>query len=165
MHPLGRLCCRLTEQCYRLSHKHCSRNYWYLVQLQRTVNSSDCRRFQSCGFLCGVPYSVQRDDDKTKLFSNFSRAQNGIRRVSVWGSSAKVTNWNRAVSEAEKIVGYSMAFLGRCCLLSEEMSNVATQMRKLVGTLYMRLLRLYAFMRIIYEFLNLQYKYIFIQHF
>jgi len=135
MHRLGRFCCRLTEQCYRLSHKHCSRNYWYLVQLQRTVNSSDCRRFQS--FLCCVLYSVQRDDDMTKLFSNFNHAQNGIRRTSVWGSSAKVTNWNQAVSEAEKIVGYSMAFLGRCCLLSEEMSNVATQMRKLVGTLYL----------------------------
>lgn len=80
---------------------------------------------------------MQRDDDMTKLFSNFNHAQNGIRRTSVWGSSAKVTNWNQAVSEAEKIVGYSMAFLGRCCLLSEEMSNVATQMRKLVGTLYL----------------------------
>jgi len=135
MHRLGRLCCRLTERCYPLSHKHRSRNFCYLVQLQRTISSSGCRRFHSCGgFLCSIRYSVHCDDDKTKLITNFSHAQNGIRRASVWGSSAKVTDWNRAVSEAEKIVGYSTSFLSLRCLLSDELSNVAMQMRKLVGT-------------------------------
>ena len=130
MHRLGRLCCRVTERCYPLLQKH----YWYLVELQRTVNASDCRRFHSCGCLCGVGYSVHCDEDKTILFPNFSHPQNGIRRVSMWGSSAKVTDWNRAVSEAEKIVGYSTSFLSLRCLLSDELSNVAMQMRKLVGT-------------------------------
>lgn len=41
---------------------------------------------------------------------------------------------NRAVSDAEKIVGYPTSFLSLRCLLSDEMSNVALHMRKLVGT-------------------------------
>jgi hypothetical protein len=57
----------------------------------------------------------------------------GFRTASVWGSS-KVSDWNRAVSEAEKLVGYSTSFLSLRCLLSDELSNVAMQMRKLVGT-------------------------------
>jgi len=73
-------------------------------------------------------------DDSTKLFLNFSHPKNGIRMASLWGSSAKVTDWNRAVSEAEKIVGYSTSFLSLRCLLSDELSNVAMHMRKLVGT-------------------------------
>lgn len=52
---------------------------------------------------------------------------------SLWGGS-KATEWSRAVSEAEKIVGYSTSFLSLRCLLSDELSNVAMQMRKLVGT-------------------------------
>ena len=73
-------------------------------------------------------------DDRTKLLPNFSHAEYGIRMASIWGSSAKVTDWNRAVSEAEKIVGYSTSFLSLRCLLSDELSNVAMHMRKLVGT-------------------------------
>jgi decaprenyl-diphosphate synthase subunit 2 len=57
----------------------------------------------------------------------------GRRRVGIW-SSSKVTEWNKAVSDAEKIVGYSTSFLSLRCLLSDELSNVAMQMRKLVGT-------------------------------
>ena len=60
----------------------------------------------------------------------------GLRTASVWwsASSSKAPDWNRAVSEAEKIVGYSTSFLSLRCLLSDELSNVAVQMRKLVGT-------------------------------
>ena len=52
---------------------------------------------------------------------------------SFWGTS-KVTEWSKAVSEAEKIVGYPTSFMSLRCLLSDELSNVAMQMRKLVGT-------------------------------
>lgn len=38
------------------------------------------------------------------------------------------------VSEAEKIVGYPTSFMSLRCLLSDELSNIAMQVRKLVGT-------------------------------
>lgn len=44
------------------------------------------------------------------------------------------SNWNQAVSNAEKVVGYPTSFMSLRCLLSDELSNVALQMRKLVGT-------------------------------
>lgn len=43
-------------------------------------------------------------------------------------------DWKSAISEAEKIVGYSTSLLSLRCLLSDEISNVATQTKKLVGT-------------------------------
>ncbi|CAH1284720.1 unnamed protein product [Diabrotica balteata] len=46
----------------------------------------------------------------------------------------KKPNWNRAVSEAEKIVGYPNSFLSLRWLLSDEIANVALQLRKLVGS-------------------------------
>uniref|UniRef100_A0ABM0M5Z4 Uncharacterized protein LOC102803371 n=1 Tax=Saccoglossus kowalevskii TaxID=10224 RepID=A0ABM0M5Z4_SACKO len=42
--------------------------------------------------------------------------------------------WSKAVSEAEKLVGYPTSFMSLRCLLSDELSNVALQVRKLVGT-------------------------------
>lgn len=64
-----------------------------------------------------------------------------LRGISFWGSSKNESNsdknvqgWKKAVSEAEKIVGYPTSFMSLRCLLSDELSNVAIQMRKLVGT-------------------------------
>lgn len=51
----------------------------------------------------------------------------------IW-SSKKVTEWNKAVSDAEKLVGYPTSLMGLRCFLSDEISNVAIQMRKLVGS-------------------------------
>ncbi|NXL33815.1 DLP1 synthase, partial [Glaucidium brasilianum] len=42
--------------------------------------------------------------------------------------------WSQVVSEAEKIVGYTTSFKSLRCLLSDELSNVAMQVRKLMGT-------------------------------
>ncbi len=56
-----------------------------------------------------------------------------VRQSSIFGS-ANVSDWSRAVSEAERIVGYPTSYLSLRCLLSDELSNVALQMRKLVGT-------------------------------
>ena len=53
--------------------------------------------------------------------------------LSFW-SSAKPASWTKAVSDAEKIVGYPTSFMSLRCLLSDELSNVALHMRKLVGT-------------------------------
>ncbi|XP_037044712.1 decaprenyl-diphosphate synthase subunit 2-like isoform X2 [Bradysia coprophila] len=43
-------------------------------------------------------------------------------------------DWNRAVSEAEKIVGYPTPFLTVRQLLSDDFANVALHLRKLVGS-------------------------------
>lgn len=43
-------------------------------------------------------------------------------------------DFNRAVSEAEKIVGYPSSFLSLRWLLSDEIANVALHLRKLVGS-------------------------------
>jgi transposase len=42
--------------------------------------------------------------------------------------------WNRALSEAEKIVGYQTSYLSLRYLLSDEVTNLALHMRKLVGS-------------------------------
>ncbi|XP_069462668.1 all trans-polyprenyl-diphosphate synthase PDSS2 [Ambystoma mexicanum] len=44
------------------------------------------------------------------------------------------SHWNKVVSDAEKIVGYPTSFMSLRCLLSDELSNIAMQVRKLVGT-------------------------------
>lgn len=49
-------------------------------------------------------------------------------------SHARKPDWNRAVSEAEKIVGYPTSFLSLRWLLSDEIANVALHLRKLVGS-------------------------------
>lgn len=49
-------------------------------------------------------------------------------------SSRSPAQWNQVVSEAEKIVGYPTSFMSLRCLLSDELSNIAVQVRKLVGT-------------------------------
>lgn len=49
-------------------------------------------------------------------------------------SSRSPAHWNQVVSEAEKIVGYPASFMSLRCLLSDELSNIAMQLRKLVGT-------------------------------
>lgn len=63
--------------------------------------------------------------------SRLSRA--GHRGLSLFSSSGP-SNWNKVVSDAEKIVGYPTSFMSLRCLLSDELSNVAMHVRKLVGT-------------------------------
>ena len=55
------------------------------------------------------------------------------RAFGLW-SSKRPTEWNKAVSDAEKLVGYPTSLMGLRCLFSDEISNVAMQMRKLVGS-------------------------------
>ncbi|XP_066035561.1 all trans-polyprenyl-diphosphate synthase PDSS2 isoform X2 [Chamaea fasciata] len=57
------------------------------------------------------------------------RGAGGLRCVSSGGPP-----WSQVVSEAEKIVGYPTSFMSLRCLLSDELSNIAMQVRKLVGT-------------------------------
>lgn len=57
----------------------------------------------------------------------------GQRTLSFFSSSG-TSNWTKVVSDAEKIVGYPTSFMSLRCLLSDELSNVAMHVRKLVGT-------------------------------
>nr|XP_020655953.1 decaprenyl-diphosphate synthase subunit 2 [Pogona vitticeps] len=56
------------------------------------------------------------------------------RRCLFSGSPSSASHWSKVVSEAEKIVGYPTSFMSLRCLLSDELSNIAMQVRKLVGT-------------------------------
>ena len=56
------------------------------------------------------------------------------RDLSFWGRSKSGGGWKKALSDAEKIVGSPGSFMSLRCLLSDELSNIAIQMRKLVGT-------------------------------
>lgn len=47
---------------------------------------------------------------------------------------AKKDDFNKALSDAEKLVGYPTSFLSLRCLLSDELSNVAIYMKRLVGS-------------------------------
>lgn len=60
----------------------------------------------------------------------------GRNRCSAAGKLAQnqKPDWNKAVSEAEKIVGYPTSFLSLRWLLSDEIANVALHLRKLVGS-------------------------------
>ncbi|XP_071997951.1 all trans-polyprenyl-diphosphate synthase PDSS2 isoform X2 [Engystomops pustulosus] len=56
------------------------------------------------------------------------------RSISLFPGSPTTTQWSKVVSDAEKIVGYPTSFMSLRCLLSDELSNIAMQVRKLVGT-------------------------------
>ncbi|XP_055014356.1 decaprenyl-diphosphate synthase subunit 2 [Boleophthalmus pectinirostris] len=60
-------------------------------------------------------------------------ARVGHRSLNLFSGSGPST-WNKVVSDAEKIVGYPTSFMSLRCLLSDELSNVAMHVRKLVGT-------------------------------
>lgn len=70
--------------------------------------------------------------------ATFTFAQQPTVRMLTSTSTAKPTppkhDWNRAVSEAERIVGYPTSFLSLRWLLSDEIANVALHLRKLVGS-------------------------------
>ncbi|KAG8179103.1 hypothetical protein JTE90_005459 [Oedothorax gibbosus] len=83
-----------------------------------------------CGLKCAL-FSLETKCVCRSLSSQIST----ITPVSPkWSASSKTHDWNRAVTEAEKIVGYPTTFFSLKCLMSEEFTNVAMHLRKLVGT-------------------------------
>ncbi|XP_029159835.1 decaprenyl-diphosphate synthase subunit 2 [Nylanderia fulva] len=60
-------------------------------------------------------------------FNNVNKAENKV-------AANQKTDWNKTMSEAEKIVGYPTSFLSLRWLLSDEIANVALHLRKLVGS-------------------------------
>lgn len=65
---------------------------------------------------------------------NFSTTNMNFDKVAVNTKSAPKYDWNRAVSDAEKIVGYPTSFLSLRWLLSDETANIALHLRKLAGS-------------------------------
>uniref|UniRef100_T1IQY2 Decaprenyl-diphosphate synthase subunit 2 n=1 Tax=Strigamia maritima TaxID=126957 RepID=T1IQY2_STRMM len=62
-----------------------------------------------------------------------NRVKHTTRNLSTVKSSNQL-DWNRVVSDAERVVGYPTSYLSLRCLLSDEISNLAAHVRKLVGT-------------------------------
>lgn len=62
--------------------------------------------------------------------------RNGI--ISSYATSSRPKleeqTWNSTIAEAEKVVGYPTSFLNLRWLLSDEVANVASHLRKLLGT-------------------------------
>lgn len=44
------------------------------------------------------------------------------------------SKWNQVVKEAERVVGYPTSFLSLRWILNDEIANVASHIRKLIGT-------------------------------
>lgn len=69
---------------------------------------------------------------KVELLTNsrrsFKTATNGYQEPRVMANQSQ--QWNRAVTSAEKIVGYPTSFFNLRLLLSDEIANVALQMKK-----------------------------------
>lgn len=82
------------------------------------------RRIISSKFYNGSSFSQV---SRTIISTSSSSAQNAAKPI-------QKHDWNRAVSEAEKIVGYPTSFLSLRWLLSDEIANVALHLRKLVGS-------------------------------
>ncbi|KAM8913518.1 all trans-polyprenyl-diphosphate synthase PDSS2 [Spinachia spinachia] len=49
-------------------------------------------------------------------------------------AASGLSYWSKVVADAERLVGYPTSFLSLRCLLSDELSNVAMHVRKLIGT-------------------------------
>lgn len=75
-------------------------------QIQRTIYTSAQNRFS---------------------LGNINHADNKI-------AGNQKPDWNKAVSEAEKVVGYPTSFLSLRWLLTDEIANIALHLRKLVGS-------------------------------
>ncbi|GBM72901.1 Decaprenyl-diphosphate synthase subunit 2 [Araneus ventricosus] len=63
-----------------------------------------------------------------------SQASVGASTSATWSASSKTHDWNRAVLDGEKLVGHPTTFFSLRCLLSEEFTSVAMNLRRLVGT-------------------------------
>lgn len=89
--------------------------------------------------LCGL---LMMNSSK-KLLINLATKSSNIRQVSTaqknqdklaFKRQPVKTNWNQALSNAEKIVGYKTSFLSLSNLLSDEVTQLALHLRKLVGS-------------------------------
>ncbi|XP_001605067.2 decaprenyl-diphosphate synthase subunit 2 [Nasonia vitripennis] len=91
-----------------------------------SVNKSILTMFRRSSALCNR-YSFACADSRPVMIYSY-------KNYGTKAATSQKPDWNRAVSEAEKIVGYPTSFLSLRWLLSDEIANVALHLRKLVGS-------------------------------
>ncbi|CAK9832302.1 All trans-polyprenyl-diphosphate synthase PDSS2 [Anthophora retusa] len=96
-----------------------------------TLLRNSCAARSICGSDHNV-YCARQKNLHTSVHDRFYFHQFNRAEIKLAGSQKP--DWNRAVSEAEKIVGYPTSFLSLRWLLSDEIANVALHLRKLVGS-------------------------------
>lgn len=79
-------------------------------------------------------YSMVCAEQRLPASPQRSICSRDVRNFGTKAAANQKPDWNRAVSEAEKIVGYPTSFLSLRWLLSDEIANVALHLRKLVGS-------------------------------
>lgn len=86
--------------------------------------------------LCGSPRIglFPIPGEPTRLGHRFLAASTGRPDQKIARKSAHNTEWSRAISEAEAIVGYSTSFLNLRWILNDEIANVALHLRKIIGS-------------------------------
>ena len=57
-----------------------------------------------------------------------------LQRATSTASSIKKNSWNRAVSDAEELVGYPTSLMSVRALMDDDFANIAVHMRKLIGS-------------------------------
>lgn len=107
---LSRLACRLTRRCLVAAN--------YNAASVSSIPSQSGLQVQQCRT---ISISTQRNDKLATKTTNSNLAHSK-------------NDWNRAISAAEKLVGYPTSFLSLRWLLSDEIANVALHLRKLVGS-------------------------------
>ncbi|XP_058809281.1 all trans-polyprenyl-diphosphate synthase PDSS2 [Phymastichus coffea] len=86
-------------------------------------------------FLIRRSKTLSSSCNKSSLFyADRQKVNLDLKKYSTKTVNSQKPDWNRAVSEAEKIVGYPTSFLSLRWLLSDEIANVALHLRKLVGS-------------------------------
>lgn len=75
-----------------------------------------------------VPQNLSRISSRALSVSSH-RWDNKVARKNIQNP-----DWNRAVSEAERIVGYPTSFLNLRWILNDEIANVALHLRKIIGS-------------------------------
>ncbi|XP_066994998.2 all trans-polyprenyl-diphosphate synthase PDSS2 [Anabrus simplex] len=78
----------------------------------------------------GVQFSGTTNDYSSRSLHTSAKLRTAAGKL----AQNQKPDWNKAVSEAEKIVGYPTSFLSLRWLLSDEIANVALHLRKLVGS-------------------------------
>ncbi|XP_055609439.1 all trans-polyprenyl-diphosphate synthase PDSS2-like [Uranotaenia lowii] len=103
-----------------------------LSRLARIGLQRHLKLTSSC-FAPSLPLVTQLRERRTHLARDISSSSVSGEKLAA-AKAAQRHDWNRAVSEAEKIVGYPTSFLSLRWLLSDEIANVALHLRKLVGS-------------------------------
>uniref|UniRef100_A0A915HMC2 Uncharacterized protein n=1 Tax=Romanomermis culicivorax TaxID=13658 RepID=A0A915HMC2_ROMCU len=87
------------------------------------------------------PLSIVKDPAFIKLIKKIFavlRTDTHSKNFPLWVNIMRITSifrlqpqWNRAIADAEKLVGYTGSFLSLQCLLTDEMAQLALNARKL----------------------------------